>query len=709
MSSQRNTAPISPLRWVNRAIMLLLSVLIGYILQPFIFPDQPTPPPPAAPKKVAKVIEAPKQEAPQPKDEPTFTNIPSKVTPKDTPPPVEEPIPDYDQGETSPFGDLKLLLVGAQADSTQARADDLKGIRIAIKSGNWYEYQSILTEALAQEGKKIRLSSGNNRFDPVWKEPHYYQALLRWKILSTFPHDSLKDSATTKELAKLLKWLLQNDQAMEEILLTITEHDDAKSVIEQLAKLWIARPESPDLSKKYFNLALACAVVFDHPVEFTNESSDGRHINGFERYLWYVDKNEGGLLEADVHTASARDLTMVVCTPVSNEELEWALRKYRSLRRKNWGGTFGEVEYLMERAVKGTNPYDSYILQEILDKGGICADQSYFCVNTARAVGIPALTLTGVTSSGPHAWAAVKISKDEWSTEPGRIGGVSKGQGGNPQGGPAISEQDFWMWSTRDYQNRNTLVSIHKLLWISDLYDTIHEKDDHKAAVLAAHFIGKSFPNVWLRVYEILKKDELYTAKPESPECLKLWQTFCNDIKRAFKDNPRMGNFAATIEETHLFPYAEVGDLRRQLARDRRRNQRDATEQADLLTTSLKREALLLLKRDKEKALVEISQLYDRALRDYGGSVSGFQTMAEDYFEIVKDDEKFAKKAVQDIDLAFQRVVESDSDDWFRAKTEIGLHEYICQLYRKIGEEKRAASMEKRLERQKKRAERKAL
>lgn len=709
MLLQGNTVPPPPKRWLNRFIFVTLCGLGGYIAQPFILPDAPhSPALPSVEKEVPKVVAAHKPKAPAPTPEPETANIPTKVTQKETPKP-EVVQPEYDLGESSPFGDLRLILVGAQADSTEARANDLKGIKIAIETGKWYEYQSILTEALAQEGKKIRLGAGNNRFASVWKEPHYYQALLRWKILSVFPHDTLKSTANTKGNAQMMEWLIQNDQAMEEILLTLTENDDNNAVFDYLGKLWVAHPDTPEIAKKYFNLALACAAVFDHPVELTNESSDGRNVDGFERFRWYVDKNEGGLTEAKIDKSSARDLTFVVCSPVSTEELDWALKKYRSLRRKNWGGTFSDVEYLMERAVKGTDPYDSYILSEILDKGGICADQSYFCVNTARAAGIPALTLSGVTDSGAHAWAALKIDDDEWTTSPGRIGGVSKGQGGDPQGGPAITEQDIWMWSSRDYQNRNNLVDVNQLLWLADFYDTIHQKDEHNAAVHASHFIGKPFPHVWLRIYAILKKDKLYTEKPESPETLKLWQEFCNDIKRTFKENPRMAAFATTIEDTHLFPYAEIIDLRRQLARDRRRSGRDAAEQTDLLTTSLKREATLLIKRDKEKAMVEISQLYDRALRDFGSSISGFQTMAEDYFDFVKDDEKFAKKAVQDIDLTFQRVVESNSDDWFRAKTELGIHRYICQLYRKIGDEKRAANMEKRLDRELKRAERKAL
>ena len=168
----------------------------------------------------------------------------------------------------------------------------------------------------------------------------------------------------------------------------------------------------------------------------------------------------------------------------------------------------------------------------------------------------------------------------------------------------------------------------------------------------------------------------------------------------------------------------DLGDVRRQLDRDRGRQHKEAPEQTDLVTSSLKREGEWILEKitaeaadgdeeDKKEALeearTEISQLYDRSLREYGKSVSGFATMCDDYFAFVKDDEKLAPKAVRDMELAFKRVVDTGSDDWFRAKTEVDLHKRIAQMYRQVGEEKKADLMESRLETQMERARRKAL
>ena len=141
------------------------------------------------------------------------------------------------------------------------------------------------------------------------------------------------------------------------------------------------------------------------------------------------------------------------------------------------------------------------------------------------------------------------------------------------------------------------------------------------------------------------------------------------------------------------------------------RVEREAGEQKDLIADSLKREADLLFKNGEggDEAREKISRLYDRALRDYGGSITGFKQMAENYFAYMKDDPITARKAARDIELAFQRVVETGSKDWFRANTETSIYKMICSYYRTAGDEKKAEKLETRYERLLRAAERGAL
>ena len=145
------------------------------------------------------------------------------------------------------------------------------------------------------------------------------------------------------------------------------------------------------------------------------------------------------------------------------------------------------------------------------------------------------------------------------------------------------------------------------------------------------------------------------------------------------------------------------------LGRERRRIERDSGEQKDLIAESLKREAELIHKRGDATSKKEISNLYDSALRKYGGSITGFKMMADDYFGYLKDDPELARKAARDIELAFKRVVETGTKDWFRANTESSIYKMICGYYRAAGDEERAVMLENRYQVLLKRAERGAL
>jgi hypothetical protein len=170
-----------------------------------------------------------------------------------------------------------------------------------------------------------------------------------------------------------------------------------------------------------------------------------------------------------------------------------------------------------------------------------------------------------------------------------------------------------------------------------------------------------------------------------------------------------MAGLAANAEMEYIFPYGPAGDAERSLLRERRRIARESGEQADLIAGSLKRQADLIHKNGGPDVKRDIGRLYDRALREYGGSITGFKDMAEDYFGFMRDDPTSARKAARDIELAFKRVVETGTKDWFRANTESSIYRMICGYYRIAGDSSRAEMLEKRYQILLRRAERGAL
>ena len=612
-------------------------------------------------------------------------------------------------GEAERFAkEAELVLTGLDIRKEAVITRDKELFVRAIKGQAWDAYRQLLAKSIDAGLAKLGKGAGANRYDAVWKEPSLYQALLRWQVVGRLTEPVIADQVPNTYKAELFTWLCYNTSAMEEFMLTIKPEDDSGKVLKFLMEAWSNTPGKMD---KYFSLALACAVVFDNEVKIPHpvgdSASDKPVVVALSRYAWFMEKNEKGLLAAAVHHSSARDLVWVVGAPVSTSELEWSLDKMH-LSRQGWGSAYGSIEYLMERAVKGLDPYKEYSFSEILKEGGICGDQSYYTVNTARAQGIPAMTLSGETDMGGHAWAGIKIKPDEWTTGVGRVGGVAKGEADNPQTGKTITEQEIQMWSDR-IQSPTTLLAVARHLWLAGFFEATDKAEDHSDTIHLANQIGQSFTETWTALYALLQKQMKMTGEPAKPSNLEEWKGFAVAMRREFKNNPRMAQLAAQAETEFIFPYGEDADAARTLARERRRIERNSGEQKDLIAESLKREADLIFKRGDATAKQDISRLYDSALRKYGGNITGFKMMAEDYFGYFKDDSALSPKVARDIELAFKRVVETGSKDFFRAKTEAGICKMICSYYRSAGDEKRALMLEKRYEALLKRAERGAL
>jgi hypothetical protein len=662
-------------------------------------------------EKIA-ILQPPPADVPEPETE---TEPEPEPIVEETPPVIvavepEPAIAVEEKADDHPFQNEKpLVLLGIDATTTAERTRDAELITRALEKSAWVFYRDFLERSLRQAVAVANLANSRDGHERILKEPVFYQAFLRWQILHR--HLVATTRSDNRDTGGFYAWLMTRNPLMEEMLLTIQTGDDLTGVIDILHQVWY-----PDAAgaEEYFNLALACAVVFDREIKIAHLPKSEEHgqsvvIDPLERFRWYVDKDKKGKLAAPMTRTSARDLVWVVSAPVTNAELDWAISKM-SLRRHSWGNAYGMVEYLMERAVEGENPYTEYTFAQILKEGGICGDQSYFCAYTARANGIPAMIFSGETDLGPHAWVGMKIKPDEWSTLIGRVGGVSNGTTGNPQAGGTTSEQEVWLWNERAQRSEATTLAVMRNLWLADFF----EKDGvdpalAEAAIRKAHQLGRSFPVTWQRLQDLLADKTRAAKDPGDKPIVDMWIRHVSEMRAEFRENPRMAGLASKAEDEFIFPHAEEADARKTLARERRRMERDAGEQKDLIATSLRREAELIISKEDPEALLKVSRLYDRALREYGASITGFKMMAEDYFGFVKKDEKLAPKAVRDIELAFKRVVETGSKDWFRANTESSIHKMICAYYREVGDESRADFLEKRYQRLLRAAERGAL
>ena len=171
---------------------------------------------------------------------------------------------------------------------------------------------------------------------------------------------------------------------------------------------------------------------------------------------------------------------MDIPAPVS--ELNWA-RSHVDGRRSEWGARYEEVQYDIIRLMRGEYvwPHRDYTLAEIRDCHGICVDQAYFAVLTARAYGIPALYFHGMGKYGGHAWFGFLKSKNEWDLEVGRYSkqGYATGYAIHPQTDQEMTDHAL------EYSCRRALKSTGgrdalALVWIADL---LNEEDVDEVAI----------------------------------------------------------------------------------------------------------------------------------------------------------------------------------------------------------------------------------
>ena len=412
----------------------------------------------------------------------------------------------------------------------------------ALLTGKWTDYLDLLDRALAVELKKSTGYRNSADYDRFLGNPLFAKALVQRTMLRQLPGSALAALTADTAHSAFWQWLFTTPDAMESLLLSLKPEDDAALALHVWAVL---ATEDHEARAKYRELALACALVFDKP--FTPEWNGERlQIPASQRYDFYKQHNEKGDLATRIHRLPATDLVWVVCAPVPVSELDWALKKMR-LKQKNWGSAYGQVKYDMEKAVTGKmkKPYESYTFAEILDKGGICGDCSYFAVNTARAAGIPAVILSGDGKRGPHAWIGYQSDEGEWSFN-GRMDGYSAGHGHDAQTGKDVSEQEFVRRGDKRESSPTALLKAHRFIWLAALHGTLKDTPAADTALAFALTASPHLPAAW-----DAKIDLWRSVRKEAP--VAEWRDLVADMKRTFADDAVQLANAKTLEETYIF------------------------------------------------------------------------------------------------------------------------------------------------------------
>ena len=229
--------------------------------------------------------------------------------------------------------------------------------------------------------------------------------------------DSLQLDADTE------RWLLEDPGRLALVARFIRPGDDLPRCFQCLEELI-----QHDVTWKadYFNLMLALSVVWDAPQRPPIHYQMGPGQLAYTpdltaRYDYFKELYSSGEAKFPYEDLSVRDLLFVVDTPVPVSELQW-VREHEDGDLEDWGEKFSDISYDNSRLSDGQYQWSegAYTLATIQRCGGICVDQTYYALMTARAFGIPALYMHAPGKSGAHAWFAYLTEPGRWTMDVGR-------------------------------------------------------------------------------------------------------------------------------------------------------------------------------------------------------------------------------------------------------------------------------------------------
>lgn len=579
-----------------------------------------------------------------------------------------------------------ILVTGVNAtlDKYVKTWDD--ALNMAIETNRFDIYRNFLKDMIVKGSKQL-VSFGKFDMRAYYKNPKYSQAVNAYRLLSLLTDDSIMNILSEEGGETFFRALLSNEDGAQDVVLNAFSGKETPSDVERILKTWMPlwAMEKGEMRKKYMSLSLACALV-DPSTLGPSKPKYGQALEMPEVYKFFREKSEKGLLRGDITKMKPSQLIYVVDVRLPISEMEWAIENMRKkgVSRKGWSGAYSMIRYRMDRASTGKNPYDDYIFSEILEHGGICMDQAYFAVNTAKSNGIPASYVTGDGPLGGHAWFVYMPDDRTWASAGGI--GYKSGKTTNPQTAQPMHESLFTL--TTDKRNGgDRLVMTMDMLEISRTLRKIGMEEAAIDLLNQAKLNTPGHPFPWLSLIDY------YVSRGEKTT-LAEWEFFVGSIRREFKDRPDFLELAKEVEEKYIYPKRSLDENVAEMNRQRRKLEKDTGEgRSDLSAESVKSQADALA---EAKRFDDVEKLYKKALRDYGSRTDAFKIIIRDYYNFTADDKAWRAKAVVNIDKAFEKYANTKSANLFVAKQEVGLMKTIAGFYREIGEEKKAKSMEEK-------------
>lgn len=454
-----------------------------------------------------------------------------------------------------------------------------------------------------------------------WDDPEAVKEMIKLSACA----GSLEGFQDCRIAAEVWEWLFSSIERVRLVAETMTEDDKACEVAAVIQQLCEHDPQERD---RYLNLILAMAVVWDTPRKAMDDQIESGWLPPDDDIRLYYDyfkrlySSEKTKVPYDELSVDSLVFTVDIPAPLS--ELEWALEHVDGTR-VSWGRHYKAIPYDMSRFIRKEYnwPHREYTLQEIEECFGICVDQAYYCVMTARAHGIPSLFFHGRGIYGGHAWFGFMNKPTAWDMDVGRYSdqGYAVGFAIHPQTDREMTDHELSYFSERSLRP----VKARNASALESLATLLYEEDSAEGALEAAR-----------------------QARAADPLCEAAWETECDLLADAEHFDEATGLMNEKAGQFKFFPDVVAQSRQRQadlLARSgnaeeaekmlRREVARVATKRTDLQQKLVVAQADRLLAQGKGlEGLAVIEQILDEQREE------GFKVVS-----LIVEYRKFADRA----------------------------------------------------------------
>ena len=293
-------------------------------------------------------------------------------------------------------------------------------------------------------------------YAPLTVNGPFRDAALAVRLVDHLQHQAAENRVET------LRFLRASPGLASSLAFLVEPEDDRARLLFVLSGLMMDRREQ---LAEFAPLTAAICVVHDTPTPHPRHGGVGvEPALLFDHFAKNVKA-----MEFDPRTIAPELAVFIVDVPVSMEEMQWALEKYKGDRMigRHYHSVPYDIDHFRLGRPKKIMPHP-YVLPNLLVYGGVCVDQAFFAEHIAKAVGIPAVTVTGRAGGVGHAWVGYLVKSRrsaEWNFKEGCYDDYEDARGNvrHPQTGRVLSDGEIALladFATRSREQQELAIAL---------------------------------------------------------------------------------------------------------------------------------------------------------------------------------------------------------------------------------------------------------